>query len=233
MLGSKFDSRLGSKILAAEKLRGSGAILLNMEGRRFVDELNRRDHVYEKIAKQTGLSFFFVFKRCRPDEKAWLVLSSQGAEIYNVTQMGFYLGRGLITKVDSLDALSTFTKISANVLREEFEKYNSAAKDGKDAFGKTTFPSTFDLSAPFYVAKITPVVHYTMGGLSFDENARVLKGDGSPIPGLYAAGEVTGGLHGKNRLGGNSLLDCVVFGRQAGMHIGQSIGSKMIHEELK
>merc|ERR1712190_299127 len=70
----------------------------------------------------------------------------------------------------------------------------------------------------FYVAIITPVIHYCMGGLEIDENSSCVDAKGKVIPGLYAAGEVAGGVHGNNRLGGNSLLDCVVFGRVAGKH---------------
>merc|ERR1712070_13440 len=75
----------------------------------------------------------------------------------------------------------------------------------------------------FYVAIITPVIHYCMGGLEVDVNSLVLDQKGNPMPGLYAAGEVAGGIHGNNRLGGNSLLDCVVFGRVAGRHAAQAM----------
>jgi len=213
------DPDAGSKILAAEKLRGCGAILLNLEGRRFVDELNRRDHVYNKLSQQT-------------DEKAWLLLSSEGGDRFNVSHMAFYMGRGLITAFQSLEALSEHTNIPVEILREELMKYNAACMANDDGFGKKTYPTQFDLDAPIFVAMITPVVHYTMGGLSFNHNAQLLSPDHTPIPGLYGAGEVTGGLHGKNRLGGNSLLDCVVFGRQAGSHAAQFIKQIPIHEEL-
>merc|ERR1719164_323352 len=90
---------------------------------------------------------------------------------------------------------------------------------GKTGSGKKFYhniiPGSAVKSEPFYVAIITPVIHYCMGGLEIDTNCAVL-GPRGAIKGLYAAGEVAGGVHGNNRLGGNSLLDCVVFGRVAG-----------------
>merc|ERR1719265_570488 len=91
---------------------------------------------------------------------------------------------------------------------------------GKTGSGKKFYHNIIPGSAfkaePFYVAIITPVIHYCMGGLEIDTDSAVLGPQGKAIPGLYAAGEVAGGVHGNNRLGGNSLLDCVVFGRVAG-----------------
>ena len=147
--------------------------------------------------------------------------------------MGFYMGRGLIKTLDSIDAMSEHTKIPVATLKEEIETYNKAAKTNNDVFGKTAFPTDFDLNGPFYMAMITPVVHYTMGGLRINTDGQVLaEGGGEAIPGIYAAGEVSGGLHGKNRLGGNSLLDCVVFGRQAANHAIHYIAQTNVHEEL-
>merc|ERR1712241_1070491 len=89
-------------------------------------------------------------------------------------------------------------------------------------------PGSAVKSEPFYVAIITPVIHYCMGGLEIDVNSAVVGSNGQAIPGLYAAGEVAGGVHGNNRLGGNSLLDCVVFGRVAGKHCAKyMLGSAM------
>ncbi len=100
---------------------------------------------------------------------------------------------------------------------ENYRKYKDAKKD---PFGKDTFPVVFSVDEPLHVALITPSIHYTMGGLTIDSQGQVLKkgtkeGEHVPIKGLFAAGEVTGGLHGENRLAGNSLLECVVFGRRA------------------
>lgn len=101
-------------------------------------------------------------------------------------------------------------------LAQELAAYNKAAEEGKDEFGKTVFPATIDLAGPLYLLQVTPAVHYCMGGVAIDSDARVLDNENKAIPGLFAAGEVTGGVHGANRLGGNSLLECVVYGRTAG-----------------
>merc|ERR1719223_323290 len=109
---------------------------------------------------------------------------------------------------------------------------------GKTGSGKKFFhniiPGSAVKSEPFYVAIITPVIHYCMGGLEIDVNSAVIGENGKAIPGLYAAGEVAGGVHGNNRLGGNSLLDCVVFGRVAGKHAAKyMLGSNMKDVSLK
>ena len=91
-----------------------------------------------------------------------------------------------------------------------------------------------NISAHFGEAIITPVIHYCMGGLEIDEDSAVVSQSGKAIPGLYAAGEVAGGVHGNNRLGGNSLLDCVVFGRVAGKHCAKyMLGDKFKAMDLK
>merc|ERR1719394_1591203 len=108
------------------------------------------------------------------------------------------------------------------------------AASGKTGSGKKFYhniiPGSAVKSEPFYVAIITPVIHYCMGGLEIDVNSAVVNGQGQAIPGLYAAGEVAGGVHGNNRLGGNSLLDCVVFGRVAGKHCAKYMLGKDIKE---
>jgi len=104
---------------------------------------------------------------------------------------------------------------------------------GKTGSGKKFYHNYIEgskvLAEPFYVAIITPVIHYCMGGLEIDVNSSVMSSNGNPIPGLYCAGEVAGGVHGNNRLGGNSLLDCVVFGRVSGRHCAKY----MLGDEFK
>merc|ERR1711902_202551 len=108
------------------------------------------------------------------------------------------------------------------------------AASGKTGSGKKFYhniiPGSEVKSQPFYVAIITPVIHYCMGGLEIDVNSAVVSKSGKPIAGLYAAGEVAGGVHGNNRLGGNSLLDCVVFGRVAGKHCARYLLGGKIQE---
>jgi FAD-dependent fumarate reductase len=111
--------------------------------------------------------------------------------------------------------LSAAMTIPESVLTSTILEYNQILARG-DPFGKVVFPSSLELSGFFYWATVTPAVHYCMGGLQINERAQVLGTHDQIIPGLFAAGEVSGGLHGKNRLGGNSLLECVTFGREAG-----------------
>jgi fumarate reductase flavoprotein subunit len=121
-----------------------------------------------------------------------------------------------IFKADSLEDLAVQLGMDPAVLVAEIEKYNTYIENQNDPeFGKKNFGSKIEV-APFYATPRSPSVHHTMGGLSIDEEARVLDGSGNPIPGFYAAGEVTGGIHAGNRLGGNALTDIMVFGRIAG-----------------
>ena len=116
-------------------------------------------------------------------------------------------------------------KQPANALTETLNRYNAQQEAGVDEdFGRSATEMTAALqTAPYYAVCVTPAIHHTMGGLSVNTETQVLRTDGTPIPGLYAAGEVTGGLHGANRLGGNGVADIVVNGRLAGMTASKNI----------
>merc|ERR1711976_566061 len=156
-----------------------------------------------------------------------------------------YTGRGVMKYYASGADLAKDMGIDLQVLIDTHDQHFNAAKkmekdpdggpfpaypSGKswdDASGPTgsgkkffhnIIPGSAVKTEPFYVAIITPVIHYCMGGLEIDAESRCLGAGGKVIDGLYAAGEVAGGVHGNNRLGGNSLLDCVVFGRVSGKH---------------
>jgi succinate dehydrogenase/fumarate reductase flavoprotein subunit len=217
-----------TKVLCGEMMRGVGGILLTPAGERFVNELAPRDKVVDgQIA--TGASEFV------------LVLNQPMA-----TEAGrhveLYVKKGLLVKVASVDGLAQWmlspdgvagaAQANANCtdgaggagvaalaarLRATLEAYAAAAEAGHDTFGKKDFRhGDFEPEATLYAGRIVPVLHYTMGGIRMDEGGRVLREDGSVIEGLSAAGEVTGGVHGNNRLGGNSLLECTVFGSIVG-----------------
>ncbi|ETO25386.1 fumarate reductase [Reticulomyxa filosa] len=126
-----------------------------------------------------------------------------------------YASTGLVKKYANVDELAEDSGISADVLRETLAKYTKVALSGeRDEFGKTVYPvSKWDSDQTIYSALITPVIHYTMGGLQINTKAQILDQSGEPLHGLFGAGEVTGGVHGMNRLAGNSLLECVVYGR--------------------
>ncbi|KAI0288111.1 Flavocytochrome c [Russula brevipes] len=209
------------KFLAAEALRGVGGLLLDNEGQRFVDELQHRDFVTGKIWENGKYPIRLVLNGKSSKEIEW--------------HCKHYVGRGLMKKFDSGEALANEFGLSSAILKKTFDDYNLAAKTKKDKFAKKVQHTFHPLDLPsadrheqffsddnwtlndtFHVAIMTPVLHYTMGGLEIDPESRVLAPGGAPVPGLFAAGEVAGGVHGANRLGGSSLLGCVVFGRVAG-----------------
>jgi len=218
------DPDAGTKFLAPEKLRGVGGVLLNKDGKRFVNELARRDHVTDHMLKQDG-------------KVAWLLLGDDEAKDFGEGSLDFYAGKaGIATKAESYEGAAAAMGVSAEVLKAELEQYALvAAGKQADAFGKTVFPhGGINPAGVMYVMKVTPVIHYTMGGLAIDSRAQVLGKSGEPIPNLLAAGEVTGGVHGANRLAGNSLLDCTVFGRIAGKQAAELVRqhSAPLREEL-
>jgi len=184
-----------------------------------VDELGTRQHVTDAMLNATG---FGDAKGSFP-----LVLNGKAAAMAD-RHATLYSKKGLLTKVDGVEGLANHLHLDAARLRQTFASYNAAAATGKDEFGRKVFPAghwPVEPTEEFYVGFVTPVVHYTMGGLAIDSDGRVLSEkadgtqDGEPIIGLYAIGEASGGVHGYNRLAGNSLLECTVFGR----HVGQSI----------
>jgi len=207
-----------TKFLAPELLRGAGGIMINETGNRFCNELGYRDYVSSQI-----------IKCCRPRGEypqaiSVILLNHKGVELFGPT-LKFYLDKGLIRKFNNLEEVSDAFGVSLNGMKKTLKEYKESAKKGRDEFNKTVFPVILEENDTFYAGLITPVVHYTMGGVRIDEKANVIgkqvfkktnEEKLAPIKGLYAAGEVTGGVHGKNRLVGNSILECIVFGRIAG-----------------
>ncbi|KAI0047470.1 fumarate reductase [Auriscalpium vulgare] len=191
------------KFLAAEALRGVGGLLLDNEGQRFVDELQHRDFVTGKIWENGKYPVRLVLNGKSSKEIEW--------------HCKHYVGRGLMKRFENGEELAKEFGLKPEVLKKTFDDYNTAAKTKNDKFKKKFFSDdNWSLNDTFHVAVMTPVLHYTMGGLEIDPESRVLDKSGKPIPGLFAAGEVAGGVHGANRLGGSSLLGCVVFGRVSG-----------------
>ncbi|VDN52115.1 unnamed protein product [Dracunculus medinensis] len=208
-----------TKFLAAEALRGKGAILVNEKGERFANELGRRDYVTDRI-----------LRFCSPNalsggaHVAYMLMSDQMVDDFGRPSFNFYANvKGLFKKFENVVDLASNMEIDERKLRQTLIDYNSyVGKDLKDSFEKTVFPTVIDPDLPIYMALITPAIHYTMGGLKIDKQAFVFNEfSEKPFKGLLAAGEVTGGVHGSNRLAGNSLLECVVFGRIAGRSASQ------------
>ncbi|MBU5676216.1 flavocytochrome c [Alkaliphilus sp. MSJ-5] len=185
-------------------------VIVNKEGKRFVEELGRRDVMSMGIKAQTGSVCYELLDQNGFD--ASKLQENHGPEL------DYLFKNNLLVKADTLEEAAAFFEIDAKELKATVNKYNSYVKDGKDPeFNKRMLPSTVD-TAPFYILKAAPAVHHTMGGIKINTNAQVINKDGKVIEGLYAAGEVTGGIHGTNRLGSNALADIIVFGRVAGQN---------------
>ena len=187
--------------LITEGLRGDGAILVNAEGNRFTDEVGTRDVVSAAEIAQTG-------------SYSWLVIDQAMADASSVIQG--YIKNGYTVTGETYEELAEAMGVDAAAFAATMDKWNAAVAAGVDEeFGRTSFANPLD-TAPYYAIKVTAGIHHTMGGLTINPQTQVLAGDGTVIDGLYAAGEVTGGVHGGNRLGGNAVADFVVFGRIAG-----------------
>ena len=199
------DPKAKVKWLAAEALRGVGGMLIDRHGKRFCNELGTRDYVSGEMLK---------FDKTRGPYR--LVINSKGGKEIE-WHCKHYEGRKLMKHYKSGAEFAKDMGVDVAVLKETFDKYTKNATPEKDEFSKKYFDNLpFFVEDSFYVAVVCPVVHYTMGGLALNTKAQVLSKSGGIIPGLYVTGECAGGIHGKNRLGGNSLLDCVVYGRIAG-----------------
>lgn len=187
--------------MITEAVRGEGAILVNREGKRFVSELETRDVVSKAELEQTGKSAFLIF-----DQE---VREKLGA-------INGYVRKGFTVEGATVEELAGKIGVDAKGLVDTMAKYNGYVKAGEDKdFGKTALPREL-VKAPFYAIEVSPAVHHTMGGVRINTNAEVLTADGKVIPGLFAAGEITGGVHGANRIGGNAVTDITVYGKTAG-----------------
>lgn len=189
--------------LIGEAVRGEGAILVTQEGNRFVDELGTRDKVSSAITEL-------------PEKSAYLIFDQGVRE--RVKAVDFYDEQGFVVEGETIEKLAEKLEVPSKNLTETLENWNQQVKSAKDSqFGRVTGMEN-ELSTPsYYAIKIAPGIHHTMGGVKINTKTEVLKKDGSVIKGLYAAGEVTGGLHGANRIGGNAIADIIIFGRQAGL----------------
>ncbi|KMP06961.1 fumarate reductase [Coccidioides immitis RMSCC 2394] len=194
------------KFLAAEALRGEGGLLLNKDGQRFADELGHRDYVSGEMWKEK-------------EKGKWpirLILNSKASNVLDF-HTRHYSGRGLMKKMTGKE-LAREIGCGEAALKKTFDDYNQIAEGKKkDPFGKKYFHNLpFSVDDTFHVAVMEPVLHFTMGGIEINDKAQVLNKEGKPFDGLFVCGELAGGVHGANRLGGSSLLGCVVYGRVAG-----------------
>lgn len=193
--------------------RFDGAILVNQEGNRFVEELDRRDVISKAILAQTGEYAYQLWNQEIDD-------ISHSKEVHE-SEYHELLEAGLLVEAETLEEAAKFFNIDPAALQATVDKVNQYAKDGKDKdFNHRGGLKSLE-KGPYLLQKVKPSVHHTMGGLVINEKAQVLNDEGQVIEGLYAAGEVTGVIHGANRLGGNAITDIITFGRIAGQEISK------------
>ncbi len=189
--------------LITEGLRGDGAILVNANGERFIDEVGTRDVVSAAEIAQPG-------------SYSWLIVDQAMADASGVIQGYIKRGPDFCKTGATYEELAEVIGVPAEAFAATMEKWNGYVEAKSDPdFGRVSFANPLN-TAPYYAVKVTAGIHHTMGGLAINPAAQVLNEAGEAIPGLFAAGEITGGVHGGNRLGGNAVADFVVFGRIAG-----------------
>lgn len=190
-----------TSMLITESVRGDGAILVNQDGKRFTDELLTRDVVSAAELEQPGSYAYIIFdQRLREGLKA--------------TEK--YISTGITVEGETIEDLAEKIDVDPKTLAKTLNNWNKYVADKKDPdFGRTTGMDKDLSQAPYYAIKIAPGIHHTMGGVHIDTSAEVIDTEGNTIPGLFAAGEVVGGVHGGNRIGGNAVADIVVFGKIA------------------
>ena len=190
-----------TSMLITESVRGDGAILVNQGGKRFTNELLTRDAVSAAELEQEGCYAYIIFDQNLRD---------------HLKAIEKYVKTGITVQAETIEGLAEQLGIDPAVLAKTLADWNECVKNQNDPeFGRTTGMEADLTTAPYYAIKIAPGIHHTMGGVKIDTSAHVINTEGQIIPGLYAAGEVTGGVHGGNRLGGNAVADIVIFGRIA------------------
>lgn len=189
-------------MMITEAVRGNGAIMINREGKRFGSEMATRDVMSAAVLSQTGGTAYLVFDTSvRKSLKA----------------IEGYVKQGLLTEGETPEELAKKLGIPAEALAQTIKRYNGFVASGNDGdFGRKGSEMPRALSeGPYFAVEVAPAIHHTMGGIVINKKAEVLDVNGRPVPGLYAAGEVTGGIHGGNRLGGNAVADICVYGKIA------------------
>ncbi|KAI5951900.1 OSM1 [Candida jiufengensis] len=214
------------KFLCGELLRGIGGVLLSPHnGERFINELETRDVVTDSVLKHCNVSCDSNGLAMEKDTYISVLVISEEDYAKANSHIDFYVYQKLLQKgtfeqlYDLLKKINPNLDLSYKELIEKFTYIDELVSGSKtDSLGRKSFGNKFS-NKPIYFGLTTPVLHYSMGGIEIDKNSRAIKKNGEIFENLYAVGEVSGGLHGENRLGGNSLLECVVFGREVSNHI--------------
>lgn len=205
-----------TQTMYTEAVRGNGAIIVNKEGARFTNEMGTRDVVSAAILEQT-------------DGQAWLIFDE--AVRKSLKAIEGYISAGIVFQSETIEGLAAEIGADPATLSATMAKFADDVKAGnEDEFGRAglELPLT---EANFYACMVAPAIHHTMGGLKINTSAEVLNEEGNAIAGLFAAGEVTGGVHGANRLGGNAVTDIVVFGKAAGASACDYVAANGGHTE--
>ena len=186
--------------IITEAVRGSGGIFVNAEGKRFVNELGTRDVVAASILSQ-------------PKSMAFIIYDNQTRNALKIIEN--YEKLGIVRQGKTLEELAGIIKVPSTELQKTITAFNKILAAQKDPLGRIRFAKAIE-QGPFYAIAINPVIHHTMGGIAVNTESQVLFTNNTPVKGLYAAGEVVGGIHGANRLGGNAVSDITTFGRRSG-----------------
>ncbi len=200
----------GTGLMEDIRTSGRNRIFVNTNGQRFVNERAERDALCKAIFAQPDGTYWVVVNTLRypdPDEP-----DANGATINNMLALGH------IVTGETVEDVAAEMGVDAANLQASIDAYNEVVGGAEDEFGFVA-NNTADAAmteGPWYACRKVPTVHHTMGGIKVNVESEACDADGNPIPGLYAAGEVTGGIHGSNRLGGNAIADCMTFGRNAG-----------------
>lgn len=210
------DVVTGELISSANSGRGLGTtVIVNKEGERYVEELERRDVISIATGKQTGGISYSFFDQNASEETGFF--DKFGEELNHL------MASGQMVKADSVEEACAFFEIDVDKFKSSIERYNEFARNGEDLdYHRRNGLREYSLTeGPFYFIQSSPAIHHTMGGVEINTNTQVIGLDGEIVPHFFAAGEVTGGVHGSNRLGGNAITDITVFGRIAGQNAAQ------------
>ncbi len=190
----------------------SQVIFINKEGKRFVKEDGRRDDICKGVLAQTDSAFYILESG---DGKDYIDITNPSWRSADGFTFDYLKNNGYILVADTLEELAAQIGCDAADLQETIKTFNASVASGEDEFGRTLYECTLE-NGPWVATARQACIHHTMGGITIDPEGRVLDQSGNAIKGLVACGEVTGGIHGANRLGGNAVVDTVVFGKLAG-----------------
>ena len=211
----------GTGLMENIRTSGRNRVFVNIDGDRFVNEGAARDVLAKAIFAQPKGTYWVVVNHLRYPSRDWV--DANGATIANMVALGS------VIEAKTLDELAQKTGMKAADLKKSIDDYNAVVSGkAKDKFGFEANNKADKLmtEGPWYACKKVPTVHHTMGGIKINTKAEVLNTSGKVIPGLYASGEVTGGIHGSNRLGGNAIADVMVYGRTAGTNAANFAAQK-------